>query len=192
VPDDHPDLDAFAHRDEPASSVRYSLGNEWLFIDTYDHATGELVTQSYAVVFSIDVNDDPCVELRYSGTDSFPGIPASEFHRLGAPLGERGRLDARLDLRAPPGRDAQRADPPLGDAAVPGAGGEPDAGAPAVPGGGTVPSDAYLRTDAAWDEHEHRARPFRHAHLHKHPRAYPHGVDAHPHPHGVDRDHHPL
>ena len=159
MPDDHPDLDPFAHRDaEPeqpdadGATVDIQPGAYFVFHQRADDD---------AHFFSLYSYDGDCLA---AGTASFGNVrvprtfdltvygvrPAPQPAERAAPA----RPDAHPDLRVAPGGHADGDHPPGRDAGLRGAGGEPDAGAAAVPGGGAVLG--------AYDWPNHHAHPDHH------------------------------
>jgi hypothetical protein len=180
VPDYHPDLDPFAHRDGAEPDEQPDA-----FPDDPDRRIADLSAELRRLAFLHPDDSTPELAARlYLSYASAAGVYAR-----GAPA----RPDADPDLRVPAGREPDGHDPQRRDAGLRAAGGEPGAGAAAVSGGGALPATlAY--------EHEYRPRPFRHAHRHAHPdddgraRVNDASSDAHEHAHypDDDGDHHPV
>lgn len=153
MPDYHPDLDPFAHRDDehPADGTPVVL-----------HAGAYFVFHQRA-------GDDAHHFVLYSADGDALASGVASFDHTGGPrvLGltvyavqpAEGRApagpDAHPDLRVPAGRQPDGDDPPGRDDGLRAAGGEPGAGAPAVPGRGAVRDTEPERN---WDAGIHTYR----------------------------------
>lgn len=160
MPDYHPDLDPFAHRDDESASSELTLRDGDTVHLTYTLRDGAHVDGPYSVTDR---------DGRYLGAGRFHVTTDRELV-IDYFQPAEGRAPARSksdrDLRVPAGREPDGDHQARRDAELQPPGGEPGAGAPAVPGRGAVRDLLHPRTYTPSDVHAHYrgGAPYFHQH----------------------------